>query len=126
MKIEPKKILRGLNKKAMLYLNDNTRLSELIANTGIKIKNNNQLSDIVDEIKTLTSLVMDFSKKRYTNISASTVITIIAGLIYLVNPVDLIPDIFIGGFVDDAAVLGYILKRIGSELDQYKQWKKDL
>ena len=126
MKIEPKKILRGLNKKAKLYLNDNTRLSELIANAGIKIKNNNQLSDIVDEIKTLTSLVMDFSKKRYTNISASTVITIIAGLIYLVNPVDLIPDIFIGGFVDDAAVLGYILKRIGSELDQYKQWKKDL
>ena len=125
MKIEPKKIIRGLNKKAKVILNDNSRLNELIVNTGIKIKNNNQLSDLVEEIKTLMSLIMDFTKKKYTNISTTTMLTIIAGLIYLVNPVDLIPDIFIGGFVDDAAVLGYVLKRIGSELDQYKQWKRD-
>lgn len=123
MKVEPKKIIKGLNKKAKVYLDDNKRLNELIVNTGIKIKNNNQLSDIVDEIKTLTSLVMDFSKKKYTNVSVSTIITIIAGLIYLVNPVDIIPDIFIGGFVDDAAVLGYVLKRISTELDLYKKWK---
>ncbi len=123
MKVEPKKIIKGLNKKAKVYLDDNNRLNELIVNTGIKIKNNNQLSDIVDEIKTLTSLVMDFSKKKYTNVSVSTIVTIIAGLIYLVNPVDIIPDIFIGGFVDDAAVLGYVLKRISTELDLYKKWK---
>lgn len=123
MKVEPKKIIKGLNKKAKVYLDDNKRLNELIVNTGIKIKNNNQLSDIVDEIKTLTSLVMDFSKKKYTNVSVSTIVTIIAGLIYLVNPVDIIPDIFIGGFVDDAAVLGYVLKRISTELDLYKKWK---
>ena len=45
------------------------------------------------------------------------------GLIYLVTPIDLIPDFAIGGFIDDAAVIAYILKKIQTELEIYKEWK---
>jgi uncharacterized membrane protein YkvA (DUF1232 family) len=44
-------------------------------------------------------------------------------LIYLVNPIDIIPDFLIGGFVDDAAVIAYILKKITIEITAYKNWK---
>ena len=38
-------------------------------------------------------------------------------------PIDLIPDFLIGGFIDDAMVIGYVVKKTSDELDLYKKWK---
>ena len=41
------------------------------------------------------------------------------------NPVDLIPDFIpLAGFVDDAAVIGLVLKVIREDLVKYKNWKE--
>ena len=34
-----------------------------------------------------------------------------------------IPDFIAGGFVDDIAVIAYIVKKIQEELKAYKKWK---
>ena len=48
---------------------------------------------------------------------------IIVSLIYLVMPIDLIPDFLLGGYIDDALVIGYVVKKTSDELDLYKEWK---
>lgn len=124
MKIEPKRILYKLKTKAVEYYNSPEKLKALLDNTNFTIKDNAQLSNLIEDIQALMSLVMDYTKKRYRSISKSAVITIIAGLLYLANPMDLIPDFLVGGFIDDAAVIGYLLTKIKDELDKYKEWKK--
>lgn len=88
------------------------------------IRDNEQLSDLIDDIGKLISLVRDYGKKEYTMVSKGTIITVIAGLIYLVNPVDIVPDFLLGGFLDDAAVIGYIVSKLKGEIQRYNEWKK--
>ena len=124
MKIQPRKILYNLKNTAMEYFNHPGKLKGLLEATNLTIKDNAQLANLIDDIGAVVSLVGDYTKKRYRHVSKATIITIIAGLIYLVNPIDLIPDFFIGGFIDDAAIIGYVLTKIKDELHRYKEWKQ--
>ena len=124
MKIQPKRILYSLKTKAVEYYNSPQKLKALIESTNFTIKDNAQLASIIEDIQAVMSLVMDYTKNKYRSVSKSTIITIIAGLLYLANPMDLIPDFFVGGFIDDAAVIGYLLTKIKDELDKYKDWKQ--
>ena len=124
MKIQPRRILYNLKTKAVEYYNNPQKLKALLESTNLTIKDNAQLANLIEDIQAVVSLVMDYTKKRYRSVSKTTIITIIAGLLYLVNPMDLIPDFFVGGFIDDAAVIGYVLTKIKDELDRYKEWKQ--
>ena len=76
------------------------------------------------DIKVLISLLSDYKKGSYRDINKGSVLFIIAGLVYLVSPIDLVPDFIFGlGFLDDAMILGYILKQLYEVLDRYKIWK---
>lgn len=124
MKIQPKRIIYNLKTKAVEYYNSPEKLKALLENTNLTIKDNDQLANLIGDIQVVISLVMDYTKKRYKLVSKSTIIAMIAGLLYLVNPMDLIPDFFVGGFIDDAAVIGYLLAKAKDELDRYKEWKQ--
>jgi uncharacterized membrane protein YkvA (DUF1232 family) len=112
MKVQPKRILYNLKSKAVEYYNHPEKLKALLEATNLTVKDNTQLGNLICDIQAVASLVMDYSKKRYRAVSKATIITIIAGLLYLVNPMDFIPDFIVGGFIDDAAVIGYMLTKI--------------
>jgi uncharacterized membrane protein YkvA (DUF1232 family) len=85
------------------------------------------LGELWDNLQLLIDLVKAYSKGEYRKVSKSTIITIIGALIYFIAPLDTIPDFIVGlGLIDDAAVIGYTLKKISAELDEYKEWKKSL
>ena len=45
---------------------------------------------------------------------------------YLVSPLDIIPDFLpIVGFVDDATVFALVVSSFQSDLNAYKEWKKN-
>ena len=49
---------------------------------------------------------------------------IVAGIIYVVNPFDFFPDAIPGlGFLDDAAVIVFVLKIVRDELDEFLEWE---
>lgn len=49
---------------------------------------------------------------------------IVAGLIYFVSPLDAIPDFIPGlGLVDDLAVLAWVMKTWGGELEAFRTWR---
>lgn len=122
-KFDPARITQGLMGKAKEYMGDSERMKYLLSSASIKVKDNNQLSGMIEDIGLALSLTRDFSRKTYRDISKGSIASIVAGIIYLVNPVDIIPDFLMTGFLDDAAVLGYILTRMRDELDKYKHWK---
>jgi uncharacterized membrane protein YkvA (DUF1232 family) len=61
--------------------------------------------------------------KRY-KLDKKTCLTIAGALAYVVLPLDVIPDFIPGvGFLDDAFVLGWVIKNLAEELERYKAHK---
>nr|WP_166462266.1 YkvA family protein [Lacrimispora amygdalina] len=53
-------------------------------------------------------------------------IVIIAGLLYLVSPIDLMPDaIPVVGLLDDGLVLLYVLRTAHNDLMSYEEWREE-
>jgi len=123
MKIDFEKIIYDTKTKAASLLDDDSRLRELLIKAKSLLEDNKELRSIVDDVKLLIQLVKDYTKGEYKDLTNSSIILVLVSLIYLVNPVDIIPDFLPGGFIDDAAVLTFILKKIQTELNIYKDWK---
>ena len=48
-------------------------------------------------------------------------ILIILGAIYLISPIDLVPDpVLLLGVVDDLTIIAFILNKLSSDLDKYE------
>jgi uncharacterized membrane protein YkvA (DUF1232 family) len=64
--------------------------------------------------------------KRY-KLDKKTYLTIAGALAYVVLPLDVIPDFIPGvGFLDDAFVLGWVVKNMAEEMNRYKTYKKGM
>lgn len=107
--------------KAKEYANDKQKTQKLVNDAIKKAKKKGPLEEIWDNIQLLFQLVKDWSTGKYTQIPVKSIIAIIIGLLYFVSPVDLIPDFLPGGLIDDAFVLGLIIKQIKTDLDEYKE-----
>ena len=77
-----------------------------------------------EDVKLLQSLCLAWWRGEYRAISPKALVTIVAGLLYFVSPIDAIPDWLLGvGFLDDIAVLGWVLKTVADELARFKAWR---
>ena len=120
------KTLNEYKSKADDYFKDPAKLSGLLTEATKKAqKSNGPLDDIWKKLQLLLSLVKDWKSGRYRAVPKGSIVAIIAGLIYFVSPIDLIPDIFPAiGLTDDIVILGLITKQISSDLEKYKEWKQ--
>ena len=79
-----------------------------------------------EKVKVLVFLVRDFIKKEYSVIPYKSVVAVVAGLLYFINPGDIIPDVLpVVGKVDDLMVITVCWKLIESDIKQYQEWKKN-
>lgn len=79
----------------------------------------------VDDLKALIRMLTLWVSRKYTKISKQTILYCIVAVIYFVTPTDFVPDFILGlGFVDDLAVLTWVLGLIRSDVDEFKTWEK--
>lgn len=80
---------------------------------------------LLADVPTLISLVRSYIKKEYTLISPASVVAVTAALLYVFSPIDIIPDVIPGiGFLDDAAVVAYLMKKLHEDLGAYREWRQ--
>ena len=106
------KFMNSLNEnkeKAKAYLNDDEKMEKLFRDFEDKLKLIPKIGNRASDIAVLLSLVRAYIKKQYTDVSPSTIMLAVAGLIYVVTPVDLIPDYILGLGADDVAVLAHLV-----------------
>lgn len=83
------------------------------------------LRKYLEDIKTLYSLINDYRSGRYTEVPWLTIAASVATLIYVLSPIDLIPDVIpVLGLTDDAFVIAMCLGAIANDLELYIEWKK--
>ena len=84
------------------------------------------LAALRGDVAGLIRMTREFAAGRYRRIPHRTIVAVVAGLIYLADPVDLIPDVLPAiGLVDDAAVLGWVLHLVRRDLDDFLVWERE-
>ncbi|WP_042463241.1 YkvA family protein [Neobacillus dielmonensis] len=112
--------------KASEYMNDKEKANGLLKQAIHKANDKkSKLSEVWDKLQLLFEVFRAWIKGEYKEIPTRSIIMIIAGILYFVSPVDLVPDFIAGlGLVDDAAVIGFVLKSISKDLEKFKSWKE--
>lgn len=78
-----------------------------------------------EKLKLLLGLCAAWWKGEYRAISGQALLSMVAGLIYFVVPLDVVPDWLLGvGLLDDLAVLGWVMRTWSRELEAYRKWRE--
>ena len=65
-----------------------------------------------------------YVSEDYREIPWTSIVLVIVAIIYFVSPIDLIPDIIpIAGYIDDAAVIAFVVAQIKADLDNFLAWE---
>ena len=73
------------------------------------------------DIPLLVSLVNSYVAGEFTEISYNAIVTVVATLLYVISPLDIIPDVIPGvGYTDDAMAVSFCIKMIQDALEKYK------
>ena len=98
------------------------KLQELIASVS-QYAGRKGLEKVGNNVNLLWNYLSDIVAKRYTDYNTHALLLVIAGLIYLVTPIDFLPDFLVGGLIDDVSVILYIVQSVGEELRRYEYYR---
>lgn len=120
-------IFENFKKDAENLYKDPEKFTNLLGDVKSMMEGNNKgaLASIISNVSLTVSMLNSWRKKEYIKVPKRTIISIIGALIYLVSPIDAIPD-FLGpfGFVDDIFIFNLVYKGIKKDLDDYVIWKE--
>ncbi|GAA4317396.1 hypothetical protein GCM10023115_42830 [Pontixanthobacter gangjinensis] len=89
-----------------------------------KIVNSNMLKKYAELGKIMFGMLKDYRRGVYTKVPWFTIATIAFAMLYILNPLDIVPDFVPGiGYIDDLAVLTFGLRFIESDIHNYLDWK---
>ena len=73
----------------------------------------------------LIRMVRCWVNREYKDVPWQTLVLVTASLVYLVTPVDAMPDFIpILGFTDDVAIISAVIASVGRDLERFLDWEK--
>lgn len=115
------KVLFKYLPRAKKIVSDPERMEKLAEESFALLKGEGKMAEVRREGLLLWKLAKDTITGRYRGLKKRNLFLIVAGLMYLVNPMDIVPDfIFAVGFADDVAVLMYVFKKLDKEIKAYE------
>lgn len=123
----PPKGFTRFQREAEEVAEDPARIRSLVQRSFDKIaKYRSEIGEIGADLPILLRLARSWASGEYRRIPLKAIVLILAAALYFVNPLDLIPDFLpVIGYVDDAAVVGYVLRSLRRELDVYRAWEAE-
>ena len=117
--------------KAKKIINDDKKLKELIDDVLKKLKevssDKKTSAKLNDSLRLFIRIINAYTSKEYTYVPWKTICLIVAGLIYFIYPVDLIPDFIpVSGLIDDIALIAWIYESIQDDIENFLEWEKTL
>ena len=111
--------------RAGRLLSDPKATKKLLDSAESKMKKPSRLDEVADELKALLRLVRFYIAGDYRAIPWESLVLIVAGIIYVVSPVDAIPDVLAPiGLIDDAAVVVFVMGVVEEEVEDFMEWEK--
>ena len=111
---------------AKSYVNDPQRLGALFQEAAKQAKSlpKDSFKDTWPYLQTMLRLIRAYHRGEYRAAPETTLVVIVAAIIYVVSPLDVIPDAIPAiGFLDDATILTLALQRTKQDLDDFMVWE---
>ena len=105
--------------KAKLYTFNPRKMKVLLLQLGFYLTKNG-LSSAKETLILIRNYLHDVSTGKYKDYELKKLTIIVGAIIYVVTPVDLLPDFIPAGFVDDLSILAWAANNAAIELNRYK------
>ena len=112
-------------KKAGSYVLNPKKMKALLFQLG-KYIGKNGLSKVKETLVLMKDYLYDITTGKYRDYDVKKLLVIIGAVIYVVTPIDFLPDFIPPGLIDDLSIVAWALKEASDELEKYKQKTKDL
>lgn len=110
--------------QAEYITNDEDAFAKFLKSIEATLKKIPNVGNLLADIPLLVSLVKSYVEGEYKEIPYNTIVAVVATLLYVISPLDLIPDIIPGvGFADDAVAVAFCVKMLHVDLEKYKAWR---
>jgi uncharacterized membrane protein YkvA (DUF1232 family) len=101
-----------------------TILNETANKLADKESKDNKFKQLFDVALTLVRMVRSYVSGEYREIETSTIISGFAVLLYVLSPLDLVPDFIpVLGFLDDLSLVSWFLGKFQAEITRYRDWE---
>ena len=126
-----KKVLSGIDtdfiKKGSATVNsdDVKKVLDKANEITEKVVKSGPLQRFLKDVALLISMVKDYWTGAYREVSWWVIAAVVFALLYVLSPIDLIPDFIpVIGLLDDALVIALCLALIEQDLLRYQEWKE--
>ena len=104
-------------------------MKDIINNAFSKVMNidssSEQLQLLVKKVMLFIKMLQSYISGEYKNIPLRAIVAFAAGLLYFINPFDLIPDMIPGiGLLDDLAVMMWVAGNFDKDIKDYEEFLK--
>jgi uncharacterized membrane protein YkvA (DUF1232 family) len=101
-----------------------TVLNEAADKLATENSKDNKFKQLFDVALTLVRLVRNYISGDYRQIQTSTIISGLAVLLYVLSPIDLVPDFIpVLGFLDDLSLISWFVGKFQIEITNYREWE---
>ena len=109
--------------KSNTVLSDKAKMTSLLNKLPVYLKKEG-LRKVKEDLLLLKDYISDIIHGHYKDYSKKALGLAVAAIIYVISPLDIIPDIFPTGFLDDATIIAWAIAQLSSELNKYKLFCK--
>ena len=113
-------------RQAVATILSNKKLQRLFEDAGALLDVLPLDVEPLHKVPTIVALVGNYANKTYRDVSARALVTIVATLIFLASPTEIVDDIPTLAHADDIFVVGLALKDVQKELEKFENWQKTL
>ena len=107
--------------RARRLVNDPKKVEEILDQARRKAGKSSSAEGWFEYLFLMIRLVTAYFQGRYRQVSYDTIILIVAGILYFLFPLDVLPDPI---YLDDAAVLIFVANKVKGELDRFSDWER--
>jgi uncharacterized membrane protein YkvA (DUF1232 family) len=107
------------------------RITLLLGRLGKKMTTVNwnkvSVASAKEKLSVFSRMASAYVSGKYRTVPWKTVMTILAAIIYFLNPLDLVPDFIpVMGLTDDFGVLMWVYASVSLEIDKFLAWEKSV
>lgn len=84
----------------------------------------NKFKQLIDTALTVVRLVRSYVAGEYRQIHSTTIVSGAAVLLYVLSPIDLVPDFIpVVGFLDDLSLISWFIGKFKGEISSFREWE---
>ena len=107
-------------------LNDPDKMEIFLQRAEQVMQNIPFIGDKLSMLPVMISFVKSYVKNEYREAPVTVPVSIVAALLYLISPKDIVPDkIPVLGLADDIAVIYFAWKYVKNDIELYQDWRKE-